>query len=112
VWMGSSLSDLRSSPKSAKVIVGQALMYAQGGEKHPSAKPKKGKLREVAEIRADAEGQAFRTLYLAHLGSSVYVLHAFNKKSTRGSEIPKRDMATILVRLRAARDHYENERKR
>jgi phage-related protein len=110
-WMGSSRKVLRSFPKAAKVIMGQALVYAQAGSKHEAAKQMKGNLRDVFEIRADTAGQAFRTTYVTKFGEVVYVLHVFNKKSARGSETPRHDLDTIEIRLRAARQHYEKNYK-
>src|ERR1700687_2366086 len=106
-WMGSSLKDVRSFPKDARITVGEALASAQVGERHPKAKQMKGKLREVIEIVASSDGQTFRATYAAKFGDVVYMLHAFNKKSTKGKETPKRDTTTIESRLRAAKEHYE-----
>jgi phage-related protein len=42
----------------------------------------------------------------------IYVLHAFQKKSKKGIETPRRDVEVIKVRLKAAEAHYqENYRK-
>ena len=45
------------------------------------------------------------------VGSSVYVLHAFQKKSTHGSATPKREIDLIRRRLAAAeRRHHERQK--
>jgi phage-related protein len=36
----------------------------------------------------------------------IYVLHAFQKKATKGIKTPKRDMDLISQRLEAARKHF------
>jgi phage-related protein len=36
----------------------------------------------------------------------IYVLHAFQKKSKKGSETPKRDIELIKARLKLAEAHY------
>jgi phage-related protein len=36
----------------------------------------------------------------------IYVLHAFQKKSKKGSETPKRDIELIRARLKLAEAHY------
>lgn len=43
------------------------------------------------------------------LGDAVYVLHAFQKKSTRGIATRKEDIELIEQRLKQARAHYEQE---
>ena len=42
----------------------------------------------------------------------IYVLHAFQKKSKKGIETPKREIEAIKTRLKVAEAHYrENYRK-
>ena len=41
-WIGSSLRDLRSSPREVKIDIGHALFAAQEGKTDPAAKPLKG----------------------------------------------------------------------
>ena len=36
----------------------------------------------------------------------IYVLHAFQKKSKKGSETPKRDIEIIKSRFKVAEAHY------
>jgi len=44
------------------------------------------------------------------LGTRVYVLHAFQKKSKKGMETPKRDVELIRKRYAEARElAYEHE---
>ena len=45
----------------------------------------------VSEIRLASKGEAYRVIYVASIGSQVYVLHAFHKKSNRGKETPKKE---------------------
>jgi hypothetical protein len=67
--------------------MGFALHFAQAGGRHPDAKPLKGfagaGVLEVVEERA---GDAFRGVYTVRFAGAVYVLHAFQKKSKRGSD--------------------------
>jgi phage-related protein len=56
----------------------------------------------VLEIVDDYDGDTYRTMYTVRLQSGVYVLHAFQKKSKRGSETPKHESDLIKMRLRAA----------
>jgi phage-related protein len=37
----------------------------------------------------------------------IYVLHAFQKKSKKGSETPKRDIELIKARFKLAEAHYQ-----
>jgi phage-related protein len=41
------------------------------------------------------------------IADTVYVLHCFQKKSTKGIETPKREMDMIRERLKAAQAHAQ-----
>jgi len=92
-------------------MVGTALHWAQLGEKHPDAKPMKGfKGANVLEIVEDYDGDTYRAVYTVRLAETVYVLHAFQKKSKRGIATPKRDVDLIKSRLKDAKAHHEESR--
>ncbi len=85
--------------------MGQALYEAELGGKHRLAKPMKGRLRDVTEIRVDGDdGNTYRAMYSATIGDRIYGLHAFLKKSHKDSETPQREIALIEQRLKEARE--------
>jgi len=103
IWVGSSLKDLRGFPDDVKGVMGYALRLAQKGGKHPNAKPLKGfGGAGVLEVVEDHAGDAYRTIYTVTLGNTVYVLHAFQKKSKHGIATPKRYLDLIRQRLNEA----------
>ncbi len=105
VWIGSSLKDLKAFPEPVRDTMGYALYLAQGGGKHPDAKPLKGfSGAGVLEVVEDDDGNTYRAVYTVRFGSAVYVLHAFQKKSKSGIKTPSADMTVIEKRLKAARD--------
>lgn len=80
---------------------------------HECAKPMKGNLREVVEIRTEIDGQAYRAMYVAKLEGAIYGLHAFHKKATRGWKTPKHHLELIAQRLKVAKeDHAQAQKKR
>ena len=103
-WVGDSRDQLRSFPKPARKTVGQALNAAQSGIKHMNAKLLRGVNSGVFEISARYDTNTYRAVYTAKLGENIYVLHAFQKKSTRGISTPKREINLIKQRLRMARE--------
>ena len=111
VFVGSIIDDLRSFPEDVKDVVGYPLWLAQGGQKHPDAKPLKGfggaGVLEIADVH---RGDAYRVIYTTTFGDIVYVLHAFKKKSTSGIATPKQEIDVIRRRLKAAADLHA-ERK-
>ena len=85
---------------------------AQCGLKHEQAKPLKGYGGAgVLEIVEDFAGGAYRAVYTVRLTGRVYALHAFQKKSKRGSATPHADLDLIRLRLkRAVQLHVEWQR--
>src|SRR5206468_8223714 len=81
-WIGSSKTDLLEFPEAVKDEVGAALSVAQFGGKHPKAKPWKGEGPGVLEVVEDHRGNTYRAVYTVRFKEAVYVLHAFQKKST------------------------------
>ena len=107
LWVGSSKADLLAFPEPVKDGIGIALSVAQFGGKHPQAKPWKGEGPGVLEVVADYRTDTFRAVYTVRFEQAVYVLHAFQKKSRRGSKTAKTDVDLIGRRLRAAQEDYE-----
>jgi phage-related protein len=101
-------------PEEVQDDVGYALDLAQHGEQADYAQRMQGDLRDVTEIRAHNErgDSTFRCAYTVELGDTVYVLHAFQKKSKSGISTPKPDLDVIRQRLKQAREHYEQEKRR
>lgn len=108
IWVSSSKKDLRKFPKKVKETFGEAIMYAQCGEKHPKAKIYKhqgsGGILEVVE---DDTAGTFRTLYTVKFEKAVIILHAFQKKSKKGIETTKQDKDLISSRMQLAKQIYE-----
>ena len=101
VFVGSSRKDLQGFPASVRGEIGQALFEAQLGDHPRSAKPLKG-LGGVLEIRDNFDGDTYRAVYTVRFEGILYVLHAFQKKSTSGIATPQRHMDLIRQRLRDA----------
>ena len=54
------------------------------------------------EVVKDFRGDTFRAVYTLRYAGTVYVLHAFQKKSKTGRETPRRDVELIEKRVREA----------
>jgi phage-related protein len=107
VWIGSSRDDLRTFPDEARRVMGFAINDAQNGDEHPRAKALKGfGGRSVLEVIDDEDGDTYRAVYTVRFAGVVYVLHAFQKKSKRGIETPKRDIEIVRTRLKLAEAHH------
>lgn len=103
IWVGSSLKDLREFPEPVRNHMGYALYVAQRGGRHRDTKALSGfGGAGVVEVLKDYRGDTFRAVYTVWLAGSVYVLHAFQKKSKSGSETSRLDIELIRRRLREA----------
>ena len=110
-WIGASLRDLRSFPREVRIDIGHALFAAQEGKTDPAAKPLKGfGGASVLEIIASHHGNAWRAVYTVRFQDAIYVLHVFQKKSTKGIATPTREIDLIKQRLvEAERDYRERQ---
>ena len=101
-WIGSSREDLKSFPDEVQQALGFDLYQVQVGEMPASAKPLKGNLRGVYELKESHEGNAYRAVYIAKLKNKIYVLHCFQKKSKSGIATPQHDRDLIEKRVKLA----------
>ena len=110
-WIGTSLRDLRSFPRAIRIDIGHALFAAQQGKIDPAAKPLKGfGGASVLEIVASHHGNAWLAVYTVRFQDIIYVMHAFQKKSTKGIATPTREITLIKQRLaEAERDYRERQ---
>ena len=110
-WVGSSRRDVKSFPRPVRSDIGQALYAAQRGETDPAAKPMHGfGDRSVLEIVAPYDGDTWRAVYTVRFADTVYVLHAFQKKSKKSRKTPRPEIELIKKRLKEAeRDHGERQ---
>lgn len=112
VWMGSSRKDFAGFPDDVKSEVGYALFLAQCGDRHRRTKTLSGfGGAGVVEMVSYHRGDTFRTVYTVRVGSAVYVLHAFQKKSKRGVATPQIDMSLVERRLREAEQLARGDEK-
>jgi phage-related protein len=111
-WIGSSKDDLKEFPDQVQKAMGHALHLAQINLKAPNAKPLRGLGgASVLEVVEDYDRSTYRAVYTVKFQGMVYVLHAFQKKSKKGIETPKHDIDLIKTRLKAATEHYENQKQ-
>lgn len=81
-WLGTSLNAVREFPALARALVGQELWLIQQGEMPTDFKPMPTVAAGAYEIRVRA-GNQYRVIYVAKFSESVYVLHAFVKKTQK-----------------------------
>ena len=108
--VASSKKDMSNFPEDARREAAFALDDALRGIKHSSAKPLKAfGGASVMEILCDNEGDAYRVVYVTRFPDAIYVLHAFQKESTRGKKTPDRHIELIRSRLKVVEQGREHE---
>src|SRR5689334_11019501 len=103
-WIKAALKEFETFPQGAKTICLAALTIAAEGGKADIAKPIHGMGSGVFEIALPFRGDAFRVVYAVQLGEEIWVVHAFQKKSTQGIKTPQRELDLIKDRLRRLRE--------
>jgi phage-related protein len=104
VWVGSSYEDLKDFPDLVRGAMGHALYLAQTGKKHERTKVLSGMGNaRVLEVRENDRSGTYRVIYTIEMDDFVFVLHAFQKKSTSGIATPKREIDLLKIRIKEAR---------
>ena len=103
-WIRAALKDFEAFPEEARTISLAALTIAAEGGKADIAKPMKAMGSGVFEIALPYRGNAFRVVYVVNLGEEIWVVHAFQKKSTRRIKTPKREIDLIGDRLKRLKE--------
>ncbi|MBZ5724941.1 MAG: type II toxin-antitoxin system RelE/ParE family toxin [Acidobacteriia bacterium] len=103
-WIRAALREFETFPEGARSICLAALTIAAEGGKADAAKPMRGIGSGVFEIALPFRGDAFRVVYAVQLADEVWVVHAFQKKSTKGIKTPKREIDLIQDRLKRLKE--------
>ncbi|ACB28315.1 type II toxin-antitoxin system RelE/ParE family toxin [Methylobacterium radiotolerans] len=114
-YVGSAQKDLLKFPSEVREEVAHALRVAQRGRKPLSAKPLTGdpafKGASTLEIVEDHDTNTYRVIITVKYPEVVYVIDAFQKKSTSGISTPQKDIRRIKARLKTAAAEYAKEFK-
>lgn len=98
-WIKAALKAFQEFPEPARLVVETALAIAALGQKADIAKPLKGFDDGVFEIALKHRGDAYRAVYAVKIGTDIWVLHAFQKKSKTGINTPAHEIDVIRQRL-------------
>ncbi len=103
-WIRAALKEFETFPEGTQTICLAALTIAAEGGKADIAKPMHGMGSGVFEIALAFKGDAFRVVYALQLADEIWVVHAFQKKSTQGIKTPKREIDLIKNRLKRLKE--------
>jgi phage-related protein len=103
-WIKAARKDFEKFPAEAQTICLTALTVAAENGKADIAKPFKGLGSRVFEIALPFRGNAFRVIYAVRIASAIWVIHAFQKKSTQGIKTPQHEIELIESRLKQLKE--------
>lgn len=103
-WIKAALNEFRTFPERAQSVCLAALTIAAEGGKADIAKPLQGLGSGVFEIALASKGNAFRVVYAVQVADEIWVVHAFQKKSTTGIKTPQHEINLIKNRLRTLKE--------
>ena len=103
-WLRAALKEFEAFPEGARSICLAALTIAAEGGKADIAKPMHGLGSGVFEIALPLKSDAFRVVYAVQLADDIWVIHAFQKKSTQGVKTPKHEIDLMKDRLKRLKE--------
>ena len=103
-WIKAARKDFEDFPASAQIEGLRALAVAAEGSKADIVKPLKGFDSGVMEIVLRHRGDAFRVIYALQIGEDVWVIHAFQKKSTQGIKTPLPEIELVRERIKRLKE--------
>jgi phage-related protein len=102
-WIKAALKDFTKFPVDVQVQMATGLEVVGAGEYPDFAKPLIGIESGVFELAMPWKGDAWRVVYAIKIDRDIWVLHAFQKKSTSGIKTPKVEIELIKNRIKALR---------
>ena len=103
-WVRAARRDFETFPAGAQIELARALTLVAEGRHPEIAKPLKGLGSGVFELALRHRGDAFRVVYAVQVDPAIWVVHAFQKKSTGGIRTPKAEIDLIRERLKRLKE--------
>ena len=103
-WLKAARRDFEKFSEEARTICLAALTIAAEGAKADIVKPMHGMGAGVFEIALPLKGDAFRVIYAVQVGADIWVVHAFQKKSTQGMKTPQHEIELVRDRLKRLKE--------
>jgi phage-related protein len=106
-WIKAARKDFEDFPFGVQTEMGRALTILAEGRMPDIAKPLTGLGFGVMELALRYRGDAFRVVYALRIGSDIWVIHAFQKKSKTGIKTPKLEIDLVRERLKRLKERLE-----
>jgi phage-related protein len=103
-WIKAARKDFERFARGAQDRGLDALTIIADGGVPDIAKPLTGLGSGVWELAIRERGDAYRVVYALQLGDDIWVVHAFQKKSTRGIATPQREIDLVRERIKRLKE--------
>ncbi|MEG8219637.1 type II toxin-antitoxin system RelE/ParE family toxin [Sphingomonas sp. HH69] len=107
-WIRAARKDFESFPPRAIDRALDALTVVADGGAPDIAKPLAGLGVGVWELAIKERGDAYRVVYALQLGDDIWVVHAFQKKSTRGISTPRHEIDLVRERIKRLKEMLDD----
>jgi phage-related protein len=103
-WIKAARKDFEAFPARAIDRALDALTIIADGGTPDLAKPLSGLGSGVWELAIRERGDAYRVVYALQLGDDIWVVHAFQKKSTKGISTPRHEIDLVRDRIKRLKE--------
>ncbi len=99
-WVKAAQKAFAKFPAQVQDQILRALTVAADGAMSDRAKPLLGLGSGIFEVALKYRTDAYRTVYAVQLGEDIWVVHVFQKKSTKGRKTPQPEIDVTKDRLK------------
>jgi phage-related protein len=103
-WVKAARKDFEAFPVRAIDRALDALTIVADGGTPDVAKPLAGLGAGVWELAIKERGDAYRVVYALQLEEDIWVVHAFQKKSTKGISTPRHEIDLVRDRIKRLKE--------
>jgi Phage derived protein Gp49-like (DUF891) len=105
------ISWISAAPEGFRELPGKGAGYLRGspyggggGRQVRYRQADEGAWLRFFEIALPFRGNAFRVVYGVQIGDAIWVVHAFQKKSTQGIKAPKHEIDLVKTRIKRLKE--------
>ena len=103
-WLKAALRAFQAFPLVAQQRAARGLTQIAEGDTPEIAKPMTGLGAGVWELAIKERAGAFRVIYALQLDDDIWVVHAFQKKSTSGIATPKHEIDVVKEKIKRLKE--------
>jgi phage-related protein len=103
-WIKAARKDFEAFPARTIDRALDALTIVADGGTPDVAKPLAGLGAGVWELAIKERGDAYRVVYALQLEDDIWVVHAFQKKSTKGISTPRHEIDLVRERIKRLKE--------